>query len=193
LLAATSAFSFLEVRKINQEKSANFAITGSEIMPTESSNQDHVFQTTIVMARPQPSKVFGVQQGGTPFEPAPGSGRRFAADPHTRGVFAIHPDHNRPHVAWASATGSRQVGAIYNFPELWRARLATRGPEALHGSDHHAPLAQILRIGAQEPTVPGCMAGLDEVPRAGRHSVEGEETHVLEVPGSVHSQAPPVS
>jgi hypothetical protein len=193
LPAATSAFSFSDVLWSNTRESAIFGLRGSEMMPTESINQDHVCQATIAVGKPQQTKVAGVQERGMPYEPPQTSCARLAANLHNRRAFAIHINHGHPHAAWLTATTSRQVSATCSLRRLWRGMLAVWGPCALPGSERQAPWEKVRRNYAQDRITPRYRPAICGVPRAGGRNVEGGQAHVLGVPGSAHSQAPPIS
>jgi hypothetical protein len=163
------------------------------MMLTESINPDHVCQATIAVGQPRQTKVAEVQEQWMPSGPPQASGARFAADLHNRRAFAIHINHRRLHAAGPSATASRQVSAIGSLPELRRGMLAVWGPRALPGPDRHAPSAKICPNGAHERSTPRSRPAICVVPGPGRRNVEGGQAYVLEVPGSAHPQAPPIS
>jgi hypothetical protein len=174
-------------------ESAIFGMKGSEMMLTESINQDHVCQATIAVGKPRQNKVAEVQEQWMPSEPPQASGAWLVAHLHNRRAFAIHINHRRLHAAWPSATASMQVSAIGSLPELRRGMLAIWGRRALPGPDRHAPSAKVCPNGAQDRIAPRHRPAICAVPGPGRRNVEGGQAHVLEVPGSAHSQAPPIS
>jgi hypothetical protein len=174
-------------------ESAIFSMRGSEMMLTESINQDHVCQATMVVGKPRQTKVAGVQEKWMPSGPPQASGALLAADLHNRRAVAIHINHRRLHAAWPSATASIQVSAICSLPELRRGMLAVWGPRALPGPDRQAPTAKVRRNCAQDRIAPRYTIAICGVPEAGCRNVEGGQAHVLEVSGSAHPQAPPMS
>lgn len=173
--------------------SAAFGIRGSEMMRTESMNQGHACQATIAARKPRRTQGAGVQEGCMPSEPPQASGAQFAANLHNRRAFAIHINRRHLPATWPSATTSRRGIAICSLSELRRAILAVLGPRALPGPDHHTPWAQVRPSGAQRSITPRHRPAIDGVPGAGRHDVEGGQAYVLAVPGSAHSQAPPMA
>jgi hypothetical protein len=162
-------------------------------MLTESINQDPVCQATIAVGKPQQMKVAGVQKRWMPYEPPQASCTRLAVDLYNQQAVANHINHRHPHAAWLSATPWRQVSATYRLRGLRRDMLAVWGPHALPGLERHALWAKVRRTCAQERITPRYRSVTWGVPGAGRRQVEGGQAHVLEVPGSAHSQAPPIS
>ena len=163
------------------------------MMLIEAINPNHGCQATIAVGHPRPSKVARVQERWMPSEPPQASGARLAADLHNRRAFASHSKPRHLHAAWPSATASRQVSAIGSLPELRRGRLAVWGPRALPGPDCHAPSVKVCPNGVQDRIAPRHRPAICGVPGPGRRNVEGGQAHVLEVPGSAHPQAPPIS
>jgi hypothetical protein len=176
-----------------EEHTAIFGMRESEIMLTESINQDHVCQALIAVGKPQQTTVAGVQERWMPYERPQTSCARLAAGLRNRRVSAVHSNRGHLHAAWPSATTSGQVGAMCSLPELRRGMRAVWGPRARPGPDRHAPWAKVRRNGVQERITPRFRPAICGVPGAGRRHVEGGQAHVLEVPGSAHSQAPPLS
>ena len=76
---------------------------------------------------------------------------------------------------------------------LGRGILSVSGPCGLLGTDRHTPWANVRPNGAQRSITQKHRLAIYGAPRAGRHDVEGGQAHVLAVPGSAHSQAPPIA
>jgi hypothetical protein len=174
-------------------ESAISDVRGSEMMLTESINQCHVCQATIAVREPRQTNVAGVQGQWTPSGPPQASGTRLAADLHNRRAFAIHNNHRHPHATWPNATTSGRVSVAGNLPERRRGMLAVWGPRARPGPGRHASWAKVRRNDAQQRIAPRCRPAICGVPGPGRRNIKGGQAHVLEVPGSAHSQAPPIS
>ena len=163
------------------------------MMLTESINQDHMSQETIAVGQPRQTDVAGVQEGWMPSGPPQASGAWLAAGLHNRRVVAIHRHHRHLLAAWPSATAFRQVRAIGSLRKLWRGMLAVWGRRPLPEPDRYAPWAKVSPSSAHEHSTPPYRPAVCGVPGPGRRYVEGGQAYVLEVPGSVYSQAPPIS
>jgi hypothetical protein len=186
-------FLFLTCDGATRGESANFDMRGSEMMLTESINQGHVCQATIAVGQPRQTNVAGVQGQWMPSGPPQASGTRLAADLHDRRAVAIHNNHRHLHAAWPNATTPGRVSAAGNLPELRRGMLAVWGPRARPGPGRHASWAKLRRNDPQQRIAPPYRPAICGVPGPGRRNIKGGQAYVLEVPGSAHSQAPPIS
>jgi len=162
-------------------------------MLIESMNRGYACQVTVAARTPRRTNVARVQGGCMPSEPPQASCARFAANLHTRRVFAIHTGRRHLHATWPSATTARQALAIWSLSERRRGILAASGTRALPRPDRHTPWAKARPKGAQRGVTQRHRPAVYGVLEAGRHDGAGGQAHVLAVTGSAYSQAPPMA
>jgi hypothetical protein len=152
LLAATSAFAFLDVLRRDAWRLHSVRLRESEMMLTESTNRNHACQETITVRQPQRTNVARVQERCMTSEPQQASCLRLAATPQDRRALAIHIKRRHPQATWLNATTCMQVTATCSLSELRRGILDVLGTRALSRQDRHIPGAKVRPIGAQSKT-----------------------------------------
>lgn len=173
--------------------SAAVGIRGSEMMLSESMNQGQAWHAMIAARKPRRTKVSRTQEGCMQSEPLQVWCARLAVHQQSWRAFAIPINRSHLHATWPSTGTSRRVLAMRSLSTLRRGILAVLGPHAPLGSDHYTLWAKGRPYGAQRKITQRHRQAIYGVPEARRHDVEGGQAHVLAVPSSAHSQAPPIS
>ena len=193
LLAGTSAFSFLDVLRRDARRIRILWLRESDMMLTESMNQDQAYQGTITARKPPRTKVAGVQEGRMTSGPPQASCALFMANLPARRASAIHINRRYPQATWPNAPTCIQVTVTCSLSELRPGILEILETRALPGHDRRTSWTKVRPIGARSRTTKRRRPAIHGFPGAGPHDLEGGQAHVLAVTGSAHSQAPPIS
>jgi hypothetical protein len=159
---------------------------------TESMNRHQTCKETNAPRKPRQTNVAMVQDACIPSEPLQGSSALLAANLQNRGALAIRINRRQPQATWPKASTCLQGTATCNLAELRREILDVLGTRALLGQDYRTAWAKVRPDAAQGRTTKRHRPAIHGFPGAGRHHLEGGETHVLAVTSSAHSQAPPI-